>query len=93
MGQGKERHMSKEVNVLAIIKGKERYIFIYSDENAAETLRTLGRFASNQDLSFTWYDAAVSSQKIREIKARQKQQGKNRIKNSFPLPPPPPPIF
>jgi hypothetical protein len=32
----------------------------------AETLRTLGRFASNPQLSFTWYDAAVLSQKIRQ---------------------------
>jgi hypothetical protein len=26
----------------------------------------LGRFASNPNLSFTWYDAAVLSQKIRQ---------------------------
>jgi hypothetical protein len=25
----------------------------------------LGRFASNPELSFTWYDAAVLSQKVR----------------------------
>ena len=29
-------------------------------------LRTLGRFASNPELSFTWYDAAVLSQRIRQ---------------------------
>jgi hypothetical protein len=28
-------------------------------------LRVLGRFASNPELSFTWYDAAVLSQKVR----------------------------
>lgn len=54
------------VNVLALIKGEERYIWIYSDSERVETLRSLGRFASNQELSFTWYDAAVLSQKIRE---------------------------
>ena len=32
----------------------------------AATLRVLGRYASNPDLSFTWYDAAVLSQKIRQ---------------------------
>jgi hypothetical protein len=26
----------------------------------------LGRYASNPELSFTWYDAAVLSQKIRQ---------------------------
>jgi hypothetical protein len=58
--------MSNDVNVLALVKGDERYIFLYSDSSRAETLRTLGRYASNPDLSFTWYDAAVLSQKIRQ---------------------------
>lgn len=59
--------MTKDINVLALVKGKERYIFLFDDENRSETLRTLGRYASNQDLSFTWYDAAVLSQKIRQV--------------------------
>ena len=58
--------MSQEINVLALVKGEERYVFLYSDSNRAKTLRLLGRYASNPDLSFTWYDAAVLSQKIRE---------------------------
>ena len=58
--------VSQDINVLALVKGKERYVFLYDDANRAETLRTLGRFASNPDLSFTWYDAAVLSQKIRQ---------------------------
>lgn len=57
--------MSQDINVLALVKGEERYVFLYDDENRAETLRMLGRFASNPELSFTWYDAAVLSQKIR----------------------------
>jgi hypothetical protein len=58
--------VSQDINVLALVKGTERYVFLYDDANRAETLRTLGRFASNPDLSFTWYDAAVLSQKIRQ---------------------------
>ena len=58
--------MTRDINVLALVKGEERYIFLFDDENRSETLRTLGRYASNQDLSFTWYDAAVLSQKIRQ---------------------------
>ena len=57
--------VSKDVNVLALAKGQERYLFLFNDESRADTLRTLGRYASNPDLSFTWYDAAVLSQKIR----------------------------
>ena len=58
--------MSQDINVLALVKGAERYVFLYDDASRAETLRTLGRFASNPELSFTWYDAAVLSQKIRQ---------------------------
>ena len=58
--------MSQDINVLALVKGAERYVFLYDDASRAETLRTLGRYASNPELSFTWYDAAVLSQKIRQ---------------------------
>lgn len=58
--------MSQDINVLALVKGSERYVFLYDDASRAEALRVLGRFASNPELSFTWYDAAVLSQKIRQ---------------------------
>lgn len=58
--------MDKDINVLALVKGEERYVFLFDDDHRAEVLRTLGRFASNPDLSFTWYDAAMLSQKIRQ---------------------------
>ena len=57
--------MSQDVNVVALVKGEERYIFLFNDEKKGETLRTLGKYASNPDLSFSWYDAAVLSQKVR----------------------------
>ncbi|MBI3332050.1 hypothetical protein HYZ99_03770 [Candidatus Peregrinibacteria bacterium] len=57
---------SYDINVLALVKGEERYVFMYDDEHRAECLRRLGRFASNPDLSFTWLDATVLSQKIRQ---------------------------
>lgn len=62
--------MTQDINVLALVKGSERYVFLYDDTSRAETLRTLGRFASNPELSFTWYDAAVLSQKIRQESAK-----------------------
>ena len=66
--------MSQDINVLALVKGKERYVFLYDDSSRAETLRTLGRYASNPELSFTWYDAAVLSQKIRQESQKQTAQ-------------------
>lgn len=58
--------MTQDINVLALVKGEERYIFLFDDEHRAEALRTLGKFASNPELSFSWYDAAVLSQRIRQ---------------------------
>ena len=58
--------MSQDINVLALVKGEERYVFLFDDNSRAAALRVLGRYASNPDLSFTWYDAAVLSQKIRQ---------------------------
>ena len=58
--------MTDDINVLALVKGDERYIFLYDDAHRGETLRMLGRYASNPELSFSWYDAAVLSQKIRQ---------------------------
>jgi hypothetical protein len=63
--------VSQDINVLALVKGSERYVFLYDDSSRAETLRVLGRFASNPELSFTWYDAAVLSQKIRQESQKQ----------------------
>ncbi|MEQ8848080.1 hypothetical protein [Botrimarina sp.] len=57
--------MNQDVNVLALVKGKERYLFLYEDSQQSDALRALGRAASNPELSFTWYDAAVLSKRIR----------------------------
>ncbi len=78
--------MSQDINVLALVKGEERYIFLYDDENRAETLRMLGRYASNPELSFTWYDAAVLSQKIR--RAMQPEETTPTTTPRFTLPQP-----
>ena len=57
--------MAEEMNMLALVKGEEKYVFLFDDKNRSETLRQLGKYASDPELSFTWYDAAVLSQKIR----------------------------
>jgi len=57
-------HPEKLYNLLAILKDGEWYCFVYDDNSKAETLRTFGRFASNPDLNFTWYDAAILSKRM-----------------------------
>ena len=57
---------SRDINVIALVKGSERYVFLYDDESREETLKMLGRYAANPDLSFSWYDASVLGQKVRQ---------------------------
>ena len=66
--------MSQSINVLALVKDGERYVFLYDDQSHAQTLQTLGRYAADPDLSFTWYDAAVLSQRVRRLR-RQTEDG------------------
>jgi hypothetical protein len=57
--------MARGVNVLALMKNGERYVFLYDDDSTEALLKTLGRYASDPELSFSWYDAAVLSQRIK----------------------------
>jgi hypothetical protein len=66
--------VAKDIKVIALVKGGEQYVFLYSEDKRAETLRLLGRYASNPELSFTWYDAAVLSQKIRQESLQQTRE-------------------
>lgn len=63
--------MQRGINVLALVRGEERYVFLYDDESADQLLRTLGEYAADPELTFSWYDAAVMSQRI----ARLRDQG------------------
>ena len=60
-----QRKTVGDINVVAIVSGGHTWVFMFRDDKRAECLRTLGRFASDKDLTFTWYDAARLSQAIR----------------------------
>ncbi|TWU07750.1 hypothetical protein [Stieleria varia] len=62
--------MDKEINVLALVKGGEKFMFLFDDANRDETLRQLARFAADPELDFSWYDAAMLSRKIRDAVPR-----------------------
>ena len=59
-----------DLNVIVMTKGLESYAFLYDDANRAEVIRTARRFAGNPDLSFSWYDAAELSQRVRSESKR-----------------------
>jgi hypothetical protein len=56
----------REFNVLALIKGNERYVFVYDDASRQPLIDTLRDHAADPSLSFSWFDAAVLTVKARE---------------------------
>lgn len=58
--------MRRELNVLALIKGTERYVFVYDDGSRQALIDALRDQAADPSLSFTWFDAAVLTEKARE---------------------------
>ncbi len=58
---------SEQVNVIALVRGEEHYVFVFDPKRRTELLRLLGRYAADPTMSFNWYDAAVLSQKIRDL--------------------------
>ena len=58
--------MGREFNVLALIKGEERYIYVYDDASRSPLLETFRSQAADPNLSLNWFDAAVLAQKAHE---------------------------
>ena len=58
--------MRRELNVLALIKGDERYVFVYDDGSRDVLIDTFRQWAADPKLTFTWFDAAVLTEKAKE---------------------------
>ncbi len=58
--------MPHEFNVLALIKGEERYIYVYDDGSRSSLLDSFRDQAADPALTFTWFDATVLTEKARE---------------------------
>ena len=58
--------MRREFNILALMKGKERYVFVYDDESRTSLIDAFRDAAADPSLSFSWFDATVLTQKACE---------------------------
>lgn len=56
----------REFNILALIKGEERYVFVYDDDSRTQLIDALRDQAADPGLTLTWFDAAVLTEKARE---------------------------
>jgi hypothetical protein len=57
---------NNEFNVLALIKGDERYVYVYDDVSRESLIEVFHAQAADPLLSFNWFDAAVLTQKAEE---------------------------
>lgn len=58
--------MRREFNILALVKGNERYVYVYDDASRDLLIDTIRDEAADPSLSLTWFDAAVLTDKARE---------------------------
>lgn len=62
--------MRREMNILAMAKGRERYVFLYDDQSYDALIDLFDKYAENRELNFSSADAALLGQKARESRAR-----------------------
>lgn len=58
-------------SVVGLIRGEERYVIVFDDDQRTEAFRTLGRWAANPELAFDWTNAAVMSLRIRAMQGEK----------------------
>ncbi len=57
--------VTQELNVLALIKGQERFIFVYDDESVDTLIDEIRNQAADPAVTLNWFDAAVLTQRVR----------------------------
>jgi hypothetical protein len=55
-----------EFNVLALIKGEERYIYVYDDDSRPDLIDAFRDQAADPGLNLNWFDAAVLTEKAHQ---------------------------
>jgi len=62
-----------DLNVLALIRGPERFIFVYDETSREEILHAIRNAAANPDVSLSWFDAAVLTTRAQQQLARESE--------------------
>ena len=64
----------EELNVIVLMKGDERYVFLYDDKSADSLSQIFGKYATDESLSFTFYDATILNHKVRKMKKESEEK-------------------
>jgi len=57
--------VNRELNVLALFKGTERFIFVYDDESRDAVIDDIRNKAADPNVPINWFDAAVLTERVR----------------------------
>lgn len=57
--------MTQELNVLALIKGDERFLFVYSDDSKDALIADIRDKAADPACTLNWFDAAVLTERVK----------------------------
>jgi hypothetical protein len=55
-----------DLNVLALFKGRERFIFVYDDASREELIAAVRDAAADPTVAINWFDAAVLTERARQ---------------------------
>jgi hypothetical protein len=55
-----------ELSVLALIRGNERFVYVYDDESFEGLIEAIRTQAADPGVSLSWYDAAVLAERARQ---------------------------
>lgn len=55
-----------DLNVLALFKGTERFIFVYDDASRDELITAVRDAAADPAVAINWFDAAVLTERARQ---------------------------
>lgn len=63
--------MTESMNVLALVKGGEQYVFLYDAASRDALVAQLGKYAADDELNLSWSDAALLSRKAKAQQAAE----------------------
>lgn len=58
--------MTQELNVLALFKGTERFVFVYDDDSRDALIDSIRDAAADPRVAINWFDAAVLTERARQ---------------------------
>ncbi|HJZ57578.1 MAG TPA: hypothetical protein VKE74_21595 [Gemmataceae bacterium] len=65
--------MTQELNVLALFKGEERFVYVYDDDSRETLIDELRHQAADPAVTLNWFDAAVLTERVRNPAAEESE--------------------